>query len=338
MSAPTPASPCWLAKPAPVDENLGPLRLGEAELAAMGARLNSCAIALAATVLGASAAHAATTPAAIPAECGSRAAFDAELRARLGADARTSDVSVTIAPRAHGFHLRVAIGAEQRELEDPSCTELFRAAIVIAVSMLLQNVEHEPQAPAPSPKSEVAARPPSAPRPSRPRFTVGLGAGLAAGTLPEPVLALELEGKVLWRFLGLGASVRYLLPAQQRDETRQGADLSALGGGVTGIFRPSSEWEARLGFAAQQLWGSGVGRNSGYTATVVAAGPTLGLAWVPLRHGPLWAGLGGEGQLNVARGRFEILNYSGELTGEPTVIYQVPWLAAGAFVRLGLVW
>jgi hypothetical protein len=151
-------------------------------------------------------------------------------------------------------------------------------------------------------------------------------------------LALELEGKVLWQWFGVGANLRYLPPAERRDETQRGADLWAMGAGVTGLFRPSRDWEARLGFAAQRVFGSGVGLNSGYSAEVWAAGPTLGLGWAPLRQGPFWAGVGAEGQLNAVRGRFEILNYSGELTGDRSVIYQVPWLAADAFVRCGAVW
>jgi hypothetical protein len=298
----------------------------------MGARPILCALALASTVLGVSVARAATTVDSMPAECGSRAAFDAELRARLGEDAPLADTSVIIAPRHEGFHLRVMVGDEQRELEDPSCTELFRAAIVIAVSMLLERKESPPRA------TPATVAPPQPPPRSGPSASVALGAGLAAGTLPKPVLALELEGKALWRSIGVGAAVRYLLSAERRDDTQQGAELSALGAGVTGIFRPSQAWEARLGVAAQRLSGSGVGIDNEYSAAVWAAGPTLGLGWAPLRRGQLSMGLGAEGQLNLARGRFEIRNYTGELTGESHVVYRVPRLAASAFVRFGWVW
>ncbi|MDF3066935.1 MAG: hypothetical protein K0R38_2536 [Polyangiaceae bacterium] len=300
----------------------------------MGARSIHCALALVSTLVGAPLARAATKMDSIPAACGSRAAFDAELRARLGKDAPLADVFVAITPRPRGFHLRVHAGAEQRELEDPSCTELFRAAIVIAVSMLVESEKRTTSA-EPPPLTQPPARPPRSP----PSLALGLGAGLAVGTLPKPVLALELEGKLLWRHVGVGANVRYLVRADRRDSTtQQGAELSALGASVTGIFRPAPAWEARLGFAAQGLFGTGLGVGSGSSATVWAAGPTLGLGWAPLRYGPISAGIGAEGQLNLARGRFEILNYSGELTGERHVVYQVPWLAAGAFVRLGVVW
>jgi hypothetical protein len=55
----------------------------------------------------------------------------------------------------------------------------------------------------------------------------------------------------------------------------------------------------------------------------------LGLSFTPFEPSPLWLGLGVEGQLNLLRGHFEILNYDGD-------VYDVPWLAGSAFVRLGL--
>lgn len=299
----------------------------------MGDRPIHCALALVSTLLGAPLAYGATATASIPAECGSHAALEAELRARLGDSLPFADLSVAITPSARGFHLQVALGAEHRELDDPSCRELFRAAVVIAVSMLMKDAERAPPAPRPFPAAPIQPSPRSGPD-----FGVGLGAGLGAGTLPKPVLALELEGKARWRLLGLGVSVRYLLPAERTDDTRQGANLSALGVGLTGIFRPSPAWEARLGFAAQRLFGKGVGTDRGYSVGVWAAGPTLGLSWAPLRRGPLWAGLGAEGQANLVRGRFEILNYSGEFTGERYPLFRVPWLAGSAFVRWGVVW
>ncbi|RYZ06623.1 MAG: hypothetical protein EOO73_15065 [Myxococcales bacterium] len=299
----------------------------------MGARPIHCALALASTLLAAPLARAAATPDSIPKGCGSRAAFDAELRARLGDDAPLAQVFVAIAPHREVFHLRVTVGEERRELEDASCDELFRAAIVIAVSMLL---EESKSAPAAAPAPAASPAPPS--RRTFPELNTALGAGLGLGTLPKPVLALELEAQARWRFFGVGANVRYLLPTERLDATQRGADLSALGAGVTGIFRPSPSWEARLGFAAQQLYGTGVGISRGYSAVAWAAGPTLGLGWAPLRQGRFWAGVGAEGQLNLARGRFEIRNYSGELNAQSYVVYRVPWLAAGGFLRFGLLW
>ena len=69
------------------------------------------------------------------------------------------------------------------------------------------------------------------------------------------MLALELEGKAFWQYLGVSVNVRYLAPTTKLDEQRKGVELQALGAGVSGLFRPSRLWEARLGFAAQRLSG-----------------------------------------------------------------------------------
>jgi hypothetical protein len=321
-----------LAKPPLVEETFARVVCWRCRLIVMGARRTLCALALAQLALGTATARADQLE--IPVECGSRTAFDAELKKRLGEDAPTSSVRVTITEGSERFHLRVQIGDELRELDDASCRELFRASVVIAVAMLLHDEAKPTPAPSPAP-------PPSRPSPASrlfPLFGVGAGAGLALGTLPKPVLALELEGKLLWQRLGLSANLRYLFAAEQLDQNQQGAQLYALGAGASGIFRPSRWLEARVGAAAQRLSGRGTNIKSVNSAAVWAAGPTLGLNFVFWEQRLLWASVGGEGQLNLARGHFEILNYSRELTDQPHVVYQVPWLAGAAFVRLGLVW
>ena len=298
-----------------------------------GLRLRVSVLACASTMLAVPIANtrAATEP-EIPVECGTRAAFDAELSQRLGDDAQPHLVHVTITRAVNRFHLRVQIGNEVRELDDPSCTELFRAAVVVAVAMRL----HEPP-----PPDEAAAPPPAKPSPAReyPRFSVGAGAGLNVGTLPHPVFALELEGKAYWQYLGVSMNVRYLFPTTKLDEQQKGVELRALGAGVSGLFRPSRLWEARLGFAVQRLSGQGAGAiTRSHDDTVWAAGPTLGLTFVPIQQQLFWAGLGAEGQLNALRGNFQILHYSQDVTEPPREIYPMPWIAGQAFVRLGLVW
>jgi hypothetical protein len=288
------------------------------------------ALTFASAVLGVPSAHAVSEP-EIPAQCGTREVFDSELSKRLGPGAHTSSVHVSITQASSRYHLRVQIGSKVRELEDANCAELFRASVVVAVAMLL----HEP------PKTAAAPPPPS--KPTRhseyPRFTIGAGAGLALGTLPHPVLALELESKAFWQHLGLSASLRYLSPTQKVDAQAKSVQLQALGAGVTGLFRPSRLWEARLGFAAQRLNGHGAGSiTQSHDDSVWTAGPTLGLAFIPIQQQLFWAGLGAEGQLNALRGSFQILHYSQNVTDPPHEIYPVPWLAASAFVRLGLVW
>jgi hypothetical protein len=181
-------------------------------------------------------------------------------------------------------------------------------------------------------------QPAAAPKPTaneRPRLTLAAGAGVSTGTLPKPVLGLELESKVLWRDWGMGFALRYLAPTEKRDSQARGVRLQAAGAGMAGIFRPSRAWEARLGFAAQYLFGEGFGEGVPTFASrrdgAWAAGPTLGLGFTPLERPPLWVSVGGEGQLNLVRGNFRIRNYSDNF-------YDVPWLAASAFVRLGSSW
>jgi hypothetical protein len=294
------------------------------------ARAGRCAFALAALCVLAPKHAGAISSTSIPPECGSRANFDSELRKRLGDDAPVSNVHVAIEPRARGFHLRVQIGSELRELEDENCSELLRAAVVVAVAILLRERESSP--PAPPPQPPPPASPPAGPG-ERPHLTLSAGAGVCAGTLPPPVLGLELESKLLFRYWGLGLTLRYLTPGEQRDANDRGVRLQAVGAGAVGLFRPNRSWEARVGVAAQYLFGEGFGEGvptfESRAGAAWAAGPTLGLAFIPVRGRRFWAGLGAEGQLNVVRGNFQIRNYSNN-------IYDVPWLAASGFVRLGL--
>jgi hypothetical protein len=299
--------------------------------------MHARALALGLLAFGVSTARAGSEPDIAP-ECGSRAAFDQALRERLGDDVPLGSVLVAITRSPSRSRLRVQVGSDVRELEDASCTSLFGAAVVIAVAMLT----HEPPLPPPAPAAPAPEPPSPAPasRRAHPRLSLGAGVGLNVGTLPRPVAALELESKALWRYLGVSLSLRYLSPTTEtivNDD--KGVRLHALGAGVSGIFRPSPLWEARLGFAVQRLSGDGTGsivRKS--TDSAWAAGPTLALAFVPLLSPPFWAGLGAEGQLNVVRGHFEILHYYRSLSEDSYAIYDVPWLAASAFVRLGLVW
>lgn len=267
----------------------------------------------------------------IPTECGSRKRFDDELRQRLGEAAPVESVHVSIRRGPSRFHLRVEIGAETRELDDESCSELFRAAIVVAVAMLLHDRTPPEAAPAPA----AAEPPPTTPR-SRPRFTLSAGGGVNVGTLPHPTPTFELESQALWRDWGAALGLRYLLPSDELDAEQRGATLQAFGAHAAGIFRPSRGWQARVGFAIQRLIGDGQGSlKKTQSASVWAAGPSLGLGFVPYEQGALWLGLGAEGQLNALRGDFQILNYNQQ---DDHVVHEVPWLSGSAFVRLGLGW
>lgn len=263
---------------------------------------------------------------AIPSECGTREQLEQELKARLGPDAPVDSVAVSIQREAESFRLRVQIGAELRELTDPSCQELLRAAVVVAVSILLKDRQEPRGAPPPS-------APPPASRGSHPlRLAVSAGAGVQVGTLPDATPLLQLEGLVAGRYLGAALGARYLLPTRNLDELGRGATFDAWSAHATFVLRPAPAWQTRLGFAAQRLRGKGHGSAAPRTDSVWAAGPTLGLGFVALEQKPWWLGLGAEGQLNAVRGTFQIRNYNQQ---DDRDVHSVPWLSAAAFVQLG---
>lgn len=296
----------------------------------MGDRSCGCVV-LSALALCCTSLTAANAKADIPPECGTRASFEAALRQRLGEDVPVETVDVAIAPRGDRFHLRVAIDDEVRELDDESCSELLRAAVVVAVAMLLHDepaAEKKPEATT----DDAATKPTGS---ARPRLALSAGGGVNVGTLPTPTPVVELEAQALWHDWGVALGARYLVPSKDLDQNDRGAKLQGFGAHLAGVFRPSPAWQARLGFAAQRLSGEGEGSLAVQTASVWAAGPTLALGFVPYEQGNLWLGLAAEGQLNAVRGDFQILNYN---RGDDHVVHRVPWLSGSAFVRLGLVW
>lgn len=318
----------------------------------MGARFRHCArfCALGSVAIALALGEPAHAASDIPPECGSRAAFDAELRARLGNATSIESVHVRIEPRADRFHLRVQIGSEVRELEDPSCTELFRAAVVVALAVLMRDESPPPPAtpppatpppatPPPATPPPPAAQPsPAAPAREYPQLTASAGAGVVVGSMPKPVLGLELESQVLWRRFGVALDLRYLAAAEKRDAEDKRVRIQGLGLGAAAVFRPAPRWEARLGFAVQRFSGRGEGAIAQPRDDVSwALGPTLGLGFVAVDARPFWLGLGAEGQLNALRARFQIRNYSQQISEQGQDIFLSPWLAGSGFVRLGLV-
>jgi hypothetical protein len=126
----------------------------------------------------------------IPTECGSLSAFEAELRERLGPNASLDTTRILLTPDVSGYRLVVEVEGERRELYDPNCRELMRAAPVIALA-LLEPRSAEAQAPREAPV--VLSAPPRAPlnEPRVMHFALAGGAGVHFGTVPNPTLLLD---------------------------------------------------------------------------------------------------------------------------------------------------
>jgi hypothetical protein len=241
---------------------------------------------------------------------------------------------VQIEPGLKSYRLSMQVGSESRELRDADCRELFRAAVVVAVAIVSSDARTRPRGAEAAPKEsaidratsdsdDVEGRVSASPRTE---FGMSLGSGLKLGLLPAPALALELEAKTGWGAVGIAAGARYLTPSSAEDGPRR-VTVSALGAHVVGLLRPSRSWEARAGVAAYRLSGSGTGTLESGSDSAWTLAPVAGILLIPFQSSGAWAGVAGEGQLNLLRSRFEILNH-----GE---IFSVPLVSGAAFLRFG---
>lgn len=286
----------------------------------------------------------------IPAECGSTSEFEQQLEQRLGSVSSPETTRVMLTSEPSGYHLVVEAGSQRRELYDPSCQELLRAAVVITLALLEPKREEatplaaEPERdtpPAtPTPAGTVASPPPRPAAPlapnaqghSRPTFALGAGGGLHVGTLPKATLLLELDAQLEWTRFGVAAGFRYLLPTSTTDDAGRGVRISAPGAYVAGVFEPWPRVQARLGVAAYRLSAAGSGSQAPREGAAWELAPTLGASFTPFQRAPFWTRVGVEGQLNVLRPSFdvvEILNYH--------EVFRVPLLSGSAFAHAGVV-
>ena len=128
----------------------------------------------------------------------------------------------------------------------------------------------------------------------------------------------------------MAGGVRYLRPSSEQDATGHGARVGGMGGYLAGSYSPWSWAQARLGFAAYRLSGTGLGSRERASDTAWEAGPTLSAGVMPFRSGLFWTSVGGEGQLSLVRPRFRIDDY-----GE---VFRVPWASGSLFFRAGVIW
>jgi len=269
----------------------------------------------------------------IPPECGSLAEFELELEQRLGNVSTPDATRVTLTPEVSGYRLVVEAGNQTRELHDASCQELLRAAVVIALALLEPKREQVP-ASAPEPARSVLAEQPeqraanTARRPPL-HFALAAGGGLHVGTLPQPTLILEFDAQLKWARFGGAAGFRYLLPQTTVDENNRGARIGAVGAYLAGSFEPWHRLQARLGIATYRLSASGIGSTAAYDGSAWELSPTLGATFIPFERPPFWTSVGLEGQLNLIRRSFEILNYH--------EVFRTSLLSGSAFARAGVV-
>ena len=266
----------------------------------------------------------------IPAECGSLADFERQLEQRLGNVSTPEATRVTLTPELSGYHLVVEVGDQTRELHDASCQELLRAAVVIALA-LLEPKREEPASLAPEPAQPAQPAQPAANarRHSRAKVALAAGGGVHVGTLPEATLMLELDAQLKWTRFGVATGFRYLLPQSTVDESGRGARIGAAGAYLAGLFEPWHRVQTRLGIVTYRMSASGLGSTEYRDGSAWELAPTLGATFVPFERPPFWTSVGIEGQLNLIRRSFEILNYR--------EVFQVPLLSGSAFARAGVV-
>lgn len=321
----------------------GANRLSDAELGAGRNQTRTASFAsllLLASVLGAERARAAGSF-DIPAECGTPSEFAREVDARLPANVPRPAPDVSIARSGTGYFLKLRLGQESREFSHADCRELFRVAVVVTVAMSLSHSEAharqpvtEAQAPTFAPSSTVSAvergapdRPPSSEPPPRWAFGASAAPGLSFGMAPRPAPQLELEGRALRGMFGVAVRLRYRAPRAEQDANDRGVRVTSFGGELALLARPHRLVEASLGFAADRLFGTGLGSVSERSDGAWGAGPTLGLTLVPLQRSGTWVGVGGDLHLDLVQPEFQILNYD--------TVFRVPLFSGSAFLRLG---
>jgi hypothetical protein len=270
-----------------------------------------------------------------PQECGSSAAFEGELRRRLDSGVSLDTTHVTLTPEAPGYRLVVEVGNERREIHDESCQELVRAAVVIALALLEPNAPATAApataAPPDAAASPLAKQPTTAGAAGSPaRVSLGLGPGLHLGTTPQPTLLLDLDAQLEWSRAGLALGFRYLLPSSTRDRANHGVRVGGVGAYLAGTFEPWQRVQGHLGLVAYRLTGNGLGSVEQSRDSAWTAGPILGASVTPYARGAFWTRVGAEGQMNLLRPEFRILDYG--------PVFRVPQLSASIFLRAGLVW
>jgi hypothetical protein len=237
----------------------------------------------------------------VPLGCGSEVEFSGEVRRRLGSDIQPLPTSLRIEPEAGGYVLRMQVGSEQRELRDPSCRELFRAAVVVAATIAMSEARRRNPAlggaAAPAPEASPAAPSPAAataPNTAAPSAAAPSAAAPRAAA-PKPAAPPKRTAQPMPTVAPTRTSEVVPEPAPEPRSTQPSlVGLSfALGAGafagVTPTLAPRFDLEARLtvtqfGVVAGGCWFPPASETDGAGRGVEVSGFRAALAavWLPV--------------------------------------------------------
>ena len=301
----------------------------------------------------------------VPIRCGARSDFDASIRARLGDEAHKllDTLDLVIEPRGDAYRLSMRVGDDARTLEDPSCTDLLRAAVVVAIALWeapsAQTATHRADGDAAprageatggiegdlsakplqvsqvartggsllGPVGHVTAHTASSERKGLPVQLSGL-AGIGQGQQPDWTPFVGVRAAVELKVFGIVASLRFSPADRTTDANRRGVIVTALGGQVAAYWKPLFWAGIEAGLSTHYLHGAGVGSRDVWSADVVSAGPHLSVWAIPWQNDWIFTTVATESHLNLLRPRFEISGY-----GE---VYRVSGLSWASYLSAGV--
>jgi hypothetical protein len=274
----------------------------------------------------------------VPDGCGDAASFETELQSRVGEHAYEvlSKTHVRIERDGDAYRLSMRVGDESRIIQDPSCRELFVAAVVVAAAVVEGNTPRggeratvpdgvstappvsatqappmvPPQNPAPArPDSIEGASPLPASSGNRVAFGIGAGVGTSFGFLPKPSLAAELAAGVHFGRWGVAARGRYYASSDERDAEGRGVSVQAAGAELSASWTGWEVLELRVGANARAAFGDGIGSPQTNTDTAWSLGALAGVRWKALTLRGTSLVLGADGTVDAMRPAFEIIKY-----------------------------
>jgi hypothetical protein len=236
----------------------------------------------------------------VPLGCGSELEFSGEVRRRLGSDIEPLPTSLRIEPEAGGYVLRMQVGSEQRELRDPSCRELFRAAVVVAATIALSEARRR------NPALGGEAAPARGVSPAAPSAaaTTAPNAAAPSAAAPKPAASPKRTAQPMPAVAPTRTDKVVVEPSTEPHNTQPslvGLSLALGAGafaGVTPALAPRFDLEARLtvtqfGVVAGGCWFPSSSETDGAGRGVEISGFRAALAavWLPVEL--LEARLGG---------------------------------------------